>query len=221
MRLAVLVSGSGTNLQAILDAVCTGLLHAEVGLVLSNKPGVQSLARAEAAGVPAVVLSHRSFPTREAFDGEIVRELRLHRIDIVVLAGFVRIVTPVLLGAFPNRVVNIHPSLLPSFPGLDAQGQAFRAGVAVTGCTVHLVDGGMDSGAILAQAVVPVLADDDESRLSARILAEEHRLLPRVLEWFAAGLVSVHEDAAGVARVTVNGRARVAISPAFLQVFDP
>lgn len=214
MRIGVLVSGSGTNLQAILDAVRDGDLRAQVALVLSNKPGVKALERASSAGVPTVVLSHKDFANREAFDAEVVRELRARDVDLVVLAGFMRIVTATLLDAFPDRVVNIHPSLLPSFPGVDAQGQALRAGVAIAGCTVHLVDGGMDTGAILAQAAIPVFATDDEERLRVRILAQEHRLFPQVLQWFAEGLVRVDQDAAGHKRVHVATESRATFASA-------
>jgi phosphoribosylglycinamide formyltransferase-1 len=208
VRIAVLVSGSGTNLQAILDAVTSGALRAEVALVLSNKAGVKALERAAAAGVPTVVLSHKSFATREDFDAEVVRELRARGVELVVLAGFMRIVTTTLLDAFPDRVINIHPSLLPSFPGVDAQAQALRAGVAIAGCTVHLVDGGMDSGAILAQAAVPVVVGDDEEALRHRILAQEHRLFPAVLQWFVEGRVRVQTDAAGKKSVQIAGKSR-------------
>lgn len=207
MRIAVLVSGSGTNLQAVLDAVRSGRLEAEVALVVSNKASAPALTRAADAGIPSHVVSHKDYASREAYDAALVALLRSHAVDLVVLAGFMRIVTHVLLDAFPNRVVNIHPSLLPAFPGVEAQRQAFEAGVAVTGCTVHLVDGGMDTGPIIAQAAVAVRADDDEASLRARILAEEHRLLPRALQWFARGLVSVVHEA-GVARVRVAGEER-------------
>ncbi len=207
MRIAVLVSGSGTNLQAILDAVRVGTLEAEVAVVVSNKAGAPALERAHAAGVTTLVIEHRAYASREAYDLAMVEALRAHGVDVVVLAGFMRIVTPVLLEAFPNRVVNIHPSLLPAFPGMNAQRQAFKAGVAVTGCTVHLVDGGMDTGPIVAQAAVVVRAEDDEASLHARILVEEHRLLPRALQWFARGLVSVVIDGDSP-RVVVAGPAR-------------
>lgn len=203
MRLAVLVSGSGTNLQAVLDAVRAGTLEAEVAVVVSNKASAPALDRARNAGVATLVLSHRDYASREAYDAAMVEALAAHRVDLVVLAGFMRIVTPVLLGAFPNRVVNVHPSLLPAFPGMDAQRQAFEAGVAITGCTVHLVDGGMDTGPIVAQAAVVVRAEDDEASLRARILVEEHRLLPRVLQWFARGQVSVVSEG-GAPRVVVG-----------------
>lgn len=207
MRIAVLVSGSGTNLQAILDAARAGGLGAEVALVVSNKANALALSRAKEAHVPSLVVSHKDYATREAYDAALVSALREHRVELVVLAGFMRIVTPVLLAAFPNRVLNIHPSLLPAFPGLDAQRQAFEAGAAVTGCTVHLVDGGMDTGPIVAQTAVVVRGDDDEATLRARILVEEHRLLPRVIQWFARGLVTI-DHGRGVPRVVVAGQAR-------------
>ena len=208
VRLAVLVSGSGTNLQAVLDAAREGRLHAEIAVVVSNRAAAKALERARDAGVEAQVLAHKEFASREAYDAALVALLRARGVDLVVLAGFMRIVTPVLLEAFPDRVVNIHPSLLPAFPGLDAQQQAFAAGVAVSGCTVHLVDGGMDTGPILAQAAVPVLANDDVEALRTRILAEEHRLLPEVLQWFAEGRVSLERVEGSSPRVSVEGRPR-------------
>jgi phosphoribosylglycinamide formyltransferase-1 len=206
VSLAVLVSGSGTNLQAILDAVAQGTLDANVCVVLSNVASAKALDRARSAGVPTVVLDHRAEPSREAFDAKLVEELRARGASHVVLAGFMRIVTRVLLDAFPDRVVNIHPSLLPAFPGTHAQAQALRYGVRVAGCTVHLVDAGTDTGPVLAQAAVPVLDDDDEQTLGARILAREHALLPEVLQWFAEGRVSVVRGAEG-------SRPRVRIAP--------
>jgi phosphoribosylglycinamide formyltransferase 1 len=191
LDLVVLVSGSGTNLQAILDAVAQNRLDARVRLVLSNKAGVKALARAEAAGVPTRVLSHKDFANRQAYDVELVTIVRDALGDSprgwIVLAGFMRILTTIFLDAFPNRVVNIHPSLLPSFPGVNAQQQAISHGVRVSGCTVHLVDAGTDTGKILAQAAVPVLEGDDEHTLGARILEQEHRLLPTVLQSIAEG----------------------------------
>lgn len=189
--LGVLVSGSGTNLQAILDAIADGRLRAKIGVVVSNVATAKALDRARAAGVPAIVIDHKAFATREAFDEAVVDALRAHEVACVVLAGFMRLVTPVLLDAFVHRVVNIHPALLPAFPGVHAQRKALAYGVRVTGCTVHLVDAGMDTGPIVAQSVVPVLDDDDEASLAARILVEEHRLLPEVLSWMAEGRVEV------------------------------
>jgi phosphoribosylglycinamide formyltransferase-1 len=205
--LGVLVSGSGTNLQAIVDAVQRGALDARIGVVVSNVPGARALDRARAAGVEAIAIDHREFSDRRSFDGAVVEALRERKVELVVLAGFMRIVTEVLLDAFPMRVVNIHPALLPSFPGVDAQKQALDYGVRVSGCTVHFVDGGADTGPIIAQTCVPVLEGDDEDRLRQRILAKEHELLPRVLQWIAEGRVEV--DAAGGdrqrARVHVSG----------------
>lgn len=190
-RIAVLVSGSGTNLQAILDAANRGELGAEVRLVVSNVAGVRALERAEAAGVPTRVLVHREFPSREAYDEALASCLGEARVELVALAGFMRIVTPRFLQAFPGRVLNIHPSLLPAFPGLHAQRQALEHGVKVSGCTVHFVDEGCDTGAIIAQAAVPVLEGDDEAALTARILVEEHRLYPAALRAVAKGQVEL------------------------------
>lgn len=191
LELVVLVSGSGTNLQAVLDAVKRGELDARVKLVVSNVAGVKALARADAAGVATVVMSHKQFGSRKEFDTAL-RELVHGAFEdpsqgVVVLAGFMRILGETFLDAFPRRVLNIHPSLLPAFPGVDAQGQALDKRVRITGCTVHLVDAGTDTGPILAQAAVPVLDDDDRDRLAARILEQEHRLLPLVLRWIAEG----------------------------------
>ncbi len=189
----VLVSGSGSNLQAILDAQKAGQLGAAtVRLVVSNRAGVQALARAQAAGVPTQVILHGEHASRDAFDGALVDALLGAGVELVVLAGFMRLVTERLLRAFPERVLNIHPSLLPSFPGLHAHRQALAYGVQLSGCTVHFVDEGTDSGPIIAQAAVPVLADDDEAALAARVLIEEHRLYPTVIRAVAEGCVEIH-----------------------------
>jgi phosphoribosylglycinamide formyltransferase 1 len=185
LRLGVLISGGGTNLQAILDAVASGKLEAEVRLVISNRPKAGGLERAERAGVPGLVVSHKRFETREAFDEAMVAALREHGVEWVALAGFMRVLTPTFLSAFPGRVVNIHPALLPSFAGVDAQQQALDYGVKCTGCTVHFVDEGVDTGPIIGQAVVPVLEADDVDSLRLRILEQEHQLYPRVLQLLA------------------------------------
>jgi phosphoribosylglycinamide formyltransferase-1 len=205
--LGVLVSGSGTNLQAVIDAVGNGRLRAKIAVVLSNVATAKALDRARAAGIATMVVDHKAHPTREAFDGAVVDVLRAHGVSCVVLAGFMRIITPVLLDAFPQRVVNIHPSLLPAFPGVHAQAQALKYGVRVSGCTVHLVDAGMDTGPILAQATVPVLDDDDEETLRDRILVEEHALLPEVLQWLA-------DDRVEVVRAEAGARPRIRVKPA-------
>ncbi len=191
LDLGVLISGRGSNLQAILDAIATGRLDARVRLVISNRPGVQGIARAEAAGVPTCVVNHKDFSSRQTFDAAMVDSLRSHGVSWIVLAGFMRIVTPVLLDAFPQRVINIHPSLLPAFPGVNAQAAALAHGVRITGCTVHLVDAGMDTGPMLAQAAVPVLDGDSEESLSERILEREHQLLVHVLSAIAQDKLSL------------------------------
>jgi phosphoribosylglycinamide formyltransferase-1 len=179
--LGVLVSGRGSNLQAILDAIRDGRLKARVGVVLSNVAGAPGLERARAAGVPAQVLSHKDFPSRERYDEALVERLRAHEVDLVCLAGFMRLLSPVFVRAFPGRILNVHPSLLPSFPGLHAQRQALEHGVKVTGATVHLVDEELDHGPILMQSAVPVLEGDDEDSLSARILEQEHKIYPEAI----------------------------------------
>jgi len=206
LNLGVLVSGSGTNLQAILDAVAEGRIDARVRIVVSNKPNVLALERAARANVPTQVLSHRDYANREAFDEALVATLREAGVDLVVLAGFMRILTPRFLDAFPDRVVNIHPSLLPAFPGVDSQKQAFDYGVKIAGCTVHFVDAGTDTGPIIAQAAVPVLDEDDAESLRRRILEQEHELLVSVLGWLSEGRVELVRDAAGGrTRVRVRG----------------
>ncbi len=180
-RLGVLISGRGSNLQAILDAIAAGSLDAGVALVLSNRRKAPGLVLAERAGIPTAVLSHRAFPDRESYDRAILEQLREHRVQVVCLAGFLRILSPVLIRAFSNRILNIHPSLLPAFRGLHAQTQALEHGVRVSGATVHLVDEHLDHGPILLQEVAPVRDEDTPETLAERILALEHRLYPRAI----------------------------------------
>lgn len=190
MNVAVLASGGGTNLQALLDAQAQGkLAPARIVVVGVNVAGCGALARAEAAGVPTFVLPHASFPDRAAFDAALWEKLRAFDVSCVVLAGFMRLLTPAFLAAFPDGVLNVHPALLPAFPGLHAQKQAFEAGVKFAGCTVHFVDAGVDSGPIVAQAVVPVLPEDTAETLQQRILRQEHALLPAVVQAHAEGRV--------------------------------
>jgi len=177
----VLISGSGTNLAALLDSTQDPHFPAEIAVVISNKEAAYGLQRAREAGVPAVFASHRGWPSREAYDAHLVEILRAHRVEWVCLAGFMRIVTPVLIEGMQGKVLNIHPSLLPAFPGLHAQRQALEHGVKIAGATVHLVDAGLDSGPIIEQASVPVLPDDDLDALQARILTVEHQIYPRAL----------------------------------------
>ena len=187
LKIAVLASGSGSNLQAIIDEIKSGFLPVELALVLSDKPQAYALQRAEAAGVPTKVLLPADFASREDYDAELVRLLKASGAEAVAFAGYMRLVTPVFLQAFPHRVLNIHPALLPSFPGLHGQRQAFEYGVKVAGCTVHFVDEGMDSGPIILQAPVPVLEDDDADSLAARILEQEHIIYPLALRLLAEG----------------------------------
>lgn len=213
MKLGILVSGSGTNLQAILDAVGGGTLAAEVSLVISNQSGVKAIDRAKSAGVPVQVISHRDYPDRSAFDTALVTALRSAGVTCVVLAGFMRVLTPVLLDAFPWRVVNIHPALLPAFPGVHGQRQALAYGVKIAGCTVHFVDAGTDTGPIIAQAAVPVLESDTEETLTARILKEEHRLLVAAIAAIAEGDVEVVPGEGGARpRVRLGERAAQRLS---------
>lgn len=190
-RLGVLISGSGTNLQAIIDRHAAGELNAEVVCVISNKADAFGLQRAAKHGIPAIHLNYREFAGRPEYDTALVQTLREHQVELVILAGFMRIVTPVLLDAFPNRVMNIHPALLPAFPGLDAQKQALEYGAKVSGCTVHFVDAGTDTGPIILQSVVPVLEDDTAESLAERIHFEEHKLYPAAIQLFAQGRLQV------------------------------
>ena len=179
-KLGVLLSGRGSNLQALVDAERRGELGGAIAVVVSNVEDAPGLERARQAGIPAVFRDHRG-KKREAFDAEIVDILRAHHVDLVCLAGFMRLLSPALVRAFPGGIVNIHPALLPAFPGLDAQRQAWEHGAKVSGATVHLVDEGLDSGPIVAQEAVPVLSSDNEAALAARILEAEHRLYPRAV----------------------------------------
>jgi phosphoribosylglycinamide formyltransferase-1 len=179
--LGVLISGRGSNLQALLDAIEKGTLSASVRVVISNRPEAQGLGRAKAAGVETLVIPHGRYSSRSAFDLVLVEALRERDVDLVCLAGFMRLLGPTFCAAFPNRVLNIHPSLLPSFPGVDAQAQALRYGVKASGATVHFVTPELDAGPIVAQATVPVLDTDDEATLSQRILAVEHAIYPEAV----------------------------------------
>jgi phosphoribosylglycinamide formyltransferase-1 len=179
--LGILISGRGSNLQAILDAIGEGRLDARVGVVVSNVAGAPGLERARKAGVPIEVLSHKDFASREEYDEALLARLRAHGVDLVCLAGFMRLLSPLFVRAYSGRILNVHPSLLPSFPGLHAQRQALERGVKVTGATVHVVDEKLDHGPILLQSAVPVLEDDDEESLSARILEQEHRIYPEAI----------------------------------------
>jgi phosphoribosylglycinamide formyltransferase-1 len=198
-KLGVLLSGRGSNLQALVDAARRGELGGEIAVVVSNVEGAPGLERARKAGIPAVFRDHRGKP-RESYDAEIVEILRAHQVELVCLAGFMRLLSPVFVGAFAGRIVNIHPALLPAFAGLDAQRQAWEHGAKVSGATVHLVDEGLDSGPIVAQEAVSVLSSDTAETLAARILEAEHRLYPRAVRILLDGRYHIEGR-----RLTVEG----------------
>ena len=199
-KVGVLLSGRGSNLQALVDAARRGELGGEIAVVVSNVEGALGLERASQAGIPTVFRDNRG-KAREAFDAEIVEILRAHHVDLVCLAGFMRLVSPVFVRAFPGRIVNIHPALLPAFPGLDAQRQAWEHGAKVSGATVHLVDEGLDSGPIVAQEAVSVLSGDTAQTLADRILEAEHRLYPRAVRILLDGRYHIEGR-----RLTVEGQ---------------
>lgn len=195
IRLGVLASGRGSNLQAMIDAIESGTLTADIAVVLSNKPNAPALMRAKRHGLTHVFLDPKSVADmpdpRQAYDERLLEQLNQYQVELVILAGYMKIVTPVLIRAYESRMMNIHPSLLPSFPGLNAQQQALDHGVKVSGCTVHFVTEGVDQGPIILQQAVPVQEDDTVDTLSDRILKEEHRLLPKAIQLFADGPLQV------------------------------
>ncbi len=193
LDLAVLVSGSGSNLQAIIDKVEAGVLAARIRLVLANNTQAFGLERAKRHGIPHLGLDHRNYPTREAFDRRMVEAIRQAGADTVAMAGFMRLLTPVFLQAFPGRVLNIHPALLPSFPGVHGQADANAYGVKLSGCTVHFADELMDNGPVVIQAAVPALAGEPAESLAARILALEHCIYPQALSWLSEGRLRVQD----------------------------
>ena len=191
MKVAVLVSGRGSNLQALIDAVNSKELQVEICLVLSDKADAYALERAHRHGIPTAVVPRKGSSNKEEFQKAILEEVKSHGAELVVLAGFMRILGRTFLSSFPNRVINIHPALLPAFPGIDAQRQALDYGVKFSGCTVHFVDEGMDSGPIIAQHVVPVMDDDDRDALADRILEQEHLLIVEGVKLFSEGRLKV------------------------------
>ena len=193
MRLGILISGRGSNFEAISNQIAQRKLDAEVAIVISNRASAPGLEIARQRGIPMRVIPSQGLE-REAYDKLLIDELRTHEVELVCLAGFMRLLSADFVRAFPNRVLNIHPSLLPAFPGLDAQRQALDHGVKITGCTVHFVDEFLDSGPILVQAAVPVLDDDTVEALSARILKQEHLIYPKAIQYMADG------------RITIDGR---------------
>lgn len=191
LRVGVLVSGRGSNLQAIIDASEAGRIEAVVAIVISDVADAFALHRAKTQGIDAAFVNPNLFDTREAFEAAVIDLLRKHEVDLVCLAGFMRLLSPHFVREFPNRTMNIHPALLPAFPGLHVQGKALKHGVKFSGCTVHFVDEGTDTGPIIIQAVVPVMDDDTEESLSARILTYEHQIYPRAIQLFAEGRLEV------------------------------
>lgn len=185
LSVGVLASGAGSNLGALIEAISRGDVAAKVATVVCNVPGAGALARARAAGLRAVCIPHDAYADREAFEAEVQAELDASGVELVVLAGFMRLLSSSFVRRWHGRLLNVHPSLLPAFPGYAATRQALDAGVRITGCTVHLVDEGTDTGPVIAQAAVPILQEDTEESLHARIRAQEHRLLPRVVALFA------------------------------------
>src|SRR4028119_743089 len=186
LKLGIMASGNGSNFEAVAQAIHDGQVNAQIQVLIYNNPGIKAAARAERWGVPTVLLNHRDYKHREDLDTAIVETLRQYQVEWLVMAGWMRIITPVLIDAFPDRIINIHPSLLPSFKGVRAVEQALEAGVKIAGCTVHLVRLEVDSGPILIQAAVPVLPDDTAETLHARIQVQEHRILPQALAQLAA-----------------------------------
>ena len=186
-RLGVLISGRGSNLQALIDAVGDGRLEATIAVVISNREDAQGLARARAAGIEAICISHKGWPSRADYDRALIEALRAREVGLVCLAGFMRIFAGPMIDAFPNRILNIHPALLPSFPGVDVQAQAIEYGVKISGVTVHIVTRELDAGPIVLQRAVPVLDDDTPDTLAARILVEEHRAYPDAVQMILDG----------------------------------
>jgi phosphoribosylglycinamide formyltransferase-1 len=191
VRVAVLVSGNGSNLQSIIDHCEAGELDASIVCVISNRSNAFALERARKHQIPAFHVDHRDFPDRESFDASVLSLVKEHDAELIALAGFNRIISHVLLDAYPMAILNIHPALLPAFPGSNAQRNALASGVKISGCTVHFVDSGTDTGPIIAQAAVPVLGNDSEESLSRRILCEEHKIYPAVIQLIAEGRICI------------------------------
>ncbi|MBF0370669.1 MAG: phosphoribosylglycinamide formyltransferase [Magnetococcales bacterium] len=192
LPIGVVISGGGTNLQSLIDRALDGSLPVEIKLVVSNNPDAFGLERAKKAGIPTRVVDHRGFGDRGAFEEALIEVLDGARVELVALAGFMRVLTPLFVNHYAGRLLNIHPALLPSFPGLNVQQQAIDAGVRFSGATVHFVTEGVDAGPIVAQAVVPILPHDDAKALAARILQQEHRLYPLAIRLFAEGRLSIN-----------------------------
>src|SRR3989344_8639960 len=192
-NLGVLVSGSGTNMQAIIDSIGAKRLDARIKIVISNNPNAYAIERAKKHRIPIFIIQDSHFPTREDCDKHLVEVLKNHAVDLVVMAGFMKLLSPIFIKSFPMRIMNIHPALLPAFPGLHVQKKAVEYGVKFSGCTVHFVDEGIDTGPIIIQAVVPVNDNDTKETLAKRILKEEHRIYPQAIQFFAEGRIEIKE----------------------------
>ena len=203
-RVGILISGRGSNMVALVEAMRAGRIDAEPALVLSNVPGAAGLERARMLGVPTAVVDSREFKPRDVHERHVIARLEAARVDLVCLAGYMRLLTPRMVGAFRGRLLNVHPSLLPAFPGLDAQRQALEHGVKVAGCTVHFVDEQCDHGPIALQAAVPVLEDDDEAALAARILQQEHRIYEEAVALWCEGRLGIEGRRVRIAGAAVS-----------------
>lgn len=193
LHIGVLVSGRGSNLQAIIEACKRGDLPAKVAVVISDQPEAFALERARTNNIPAIYIAPHNFSTREKYEEKVAATLKQHLVELVCLAGYMRILGQTMLRTFPNRIMNIHPALLPAFPGLHAQQRAWEYGVRFSGCTVHFVDEGVDTGPVIMQAVVPVLTEDTAETLAARILEQEHKIYPAAIKLFAQNRLSIRE----------------------------
>ena len=191
LKIGVLVSGGGSNLQSVIDNIESGRLHASIQIVISNNPDAYAVSRCEMHRIPVAVVRHEDFPTREAFDRAMIDILDKNGVELIVMAGFMRLLSTAFLRTYPLRIMNIHPALLPAFPGLHVQKKAVEYGVKFSGCTVHFADEGVDTGPIIIQAVVPVLPEDSELTLAERILREEHKIYPQAIQWYAEGRIEV------------------------------
>jgi len=214
LKTAILISGRGSNMRALIESCRPPAAPAEIVLVLSNNPDAGGLAYAAKAGIPAAVVDHRAYRERTAFDAELDRRLRAADVGFVCLAGFMRLLTPAFVERWRDRMINVHPSLLPAFPGLDTHARALAAGVRFHGCTVHFVRFETDTGPIIVQAAVPVQADDTPDSLAARVLAQEHRIYPQALAWVAEGRVRIEGDRTVVTGAAVPPAALVSPTPA-------
>jgi len=224
LPIAVLLSGSGSNLQAIIDKIEAGGLDAEIRLVLSNKADAFGLERAKKHSLPTAVISHKDYPDRDGFDAAMIDAIKTSGAEAVVLAGFMRILSPAFVAAFENKILNIHPALLPSFPGAHGQPDAADYGVKLSGCTVHFVDEKMDHGAVIIQAAVPAFTDDDGATLGKRILRLEHRIYPQAIQWLATGRLKIEGRKVRLAdadlpQADMSGAGPCLVNPALEQGF--